>query len=314
MDGSLRFVGPVERLLYLQSIEFFRHLAPEDLARIAQSAHERSFRAGATIFNEGEAATSLHIIVEGEASLRRGDRTLFKADAPGTVGLLALLAGGQSRTSAVADTDVVTLEQSAADVMDLLKEDFQTTEGIIRAFTEQLAQVQRRLERSGTLQRAPAVAGPYPERPLDLVERLLFLQRSGPFKTASVDAVTELARSAGEVRVEPGTVFWRAGDDSRFGLQVVHGIVRGVEPADGFQRFQLGASSVVGFLEAYARVPRSYDAVAETRVVALSMEPELLFDVMEDNVELGMSFVAFLATQLLDLYERLADMAEPAVP
>ena len=76
---------------------------------------------------------------------------------------------------------------------------------------------------------------------------------------------------------------------------------------DGLRVFPMGPGSVIGYSETLGRLERTYRATAETRVVGLRGDQEAFLDTLEDNAELGRVFMGFLASVLLDLYEKLAD-------
>jgi thiamine biosynthesis protein ThiC len=66
----------------------------------------------------------------------------------------------------------------------------------------------------------------------------------------------------------------------------------------------------LGGLEALGDVPRWYQAVTETPLVALAGDVDTLLDVFEDNMEMGMDYLAILAQWMLDIYERRAERGE----
>lgn len=306
--ADARYISPVERLLYLQSTNF-GNMPPEELASIAQLARERSFGKGAVVLKEGAPPESFHILAEGRVVLRRDGRLIQTVEAPGTVGLLAIVSQDPRGIEAIADTEVVTLELSATALLESLEDNFQMMENLLRGLSGQVATLQRELELRGQLPREAPAEVPYPHKSLDLVRRLLFLRSGGPFRTASLDAVTELARRAEEKRYEAGDVLWEEGEGADYGLYVFYGTVL-CASNDGSRTFRLGPGSVVGFLEAYGRQPRSYRAVAETRLVVLSQQMTSVLDVLEDNVEIGFAFAGFLAKILVDLNTRMAKLKE----
>jgi CRP-like cAMP-binding protein len=307
MDRQARFIGPVERLLYLRSMGNLDDMPAEEAADLAQRVRERSFRSGSLLLREGEVVTSAFFLVEGVVALRRGGRTYRVIQAPGTVGMLAALSASPRGVEARAETDCLTLELAGDEFVDTLEDNFRLLSRMIAQFSGQIAALQRKLEARGLSIREEPKITPYPERELDLVRRLVWLRRGGPFRSVSLDAMAEIARRLIEVRCEPGDVLWKQGERSEFGLQILHGIV--VCTDDSAQRsFRMGGGSVLGMLEAYAHLPRGYDAVAETRLVALRADVEALLDVFEDNFEVGLAFVSFLAGVLDNLYERAAEL------
>ncbi|HMJ12523.1 MAG TPA: hypothetical protein VK524_13960, partial [Polyangiaceae bacterium] len=218
---------------------------------------------------------------------------------------LAALSRNPAGTEARAEEDSLTLEMSIDDLWNVTEESFDLLVALLRQLTREMAEVQRRMEVSGTLLRDEPLQTPYPERPLDLVQRLVVLRRGGPFQNASLNALAELAERAVELRLDPGTVLWREGEKSEFGLNIVHGVVR-CEGDGGRRRFRMGPGSALGTLETIGQLPRSYEATTETPLVALRGNMEIVFDTLEDNAELGRAFLGFLAGALDKLYERSA--------
>lgn len=308
MTVDARFIGPIERLLYLRSLPSIGELPPGELASIAHFTRERSFRKGERLLVEGEPADKVFFLVEGRVSMRRGGRALREVEAPFAVGFLPVLANDPSGVEVRAEVDTLALELGADELLDAFEDSFTLLEGGIRQLSKQLVELQRELELRGSITREEPTETPYPEQELDLVQRLVLMRKTGPYREASLDPLVEMARRATEVRHEPGDVLWREGEPSTWGMHIAHGVVRCT--GDGGKRvFRMGPGSVVGYIETYAGLPRGYEAIAETRVVGLRGDTEAFFDTLEDNFELGMAFIGFLAQLLTRLYDRLAEAA-----
>lgn len=306
MSIDARFIGPIERLLYLRSLPTIGELSPNELATVAHFTRERSFRRGELLLREGEPTASVFFLVEGRVSMRRAGRVLREVEAPFVVGFLPVLAHDPNGPEVRAEVDTLALELGADQLLEAFEDSFLMLEGGIRQLSKQLVEIQHDLEVRGLLARDEPVETPYPEQELDLVQRLTLMRRAGPYRQASLDPLIEMARRATELRYEPGDLIWREGEPSTWGMHVAHGVVRC--SGDGGERvFRMGPGSVVGYIETYAGLPRGYEAVAETRVVGLRGDTEAFFDALEDNFELGMAFIGFLAQLLTRLYERLAD-------
>jgi hypothetical protein len=144
----------------------------------------------------------------------------------------------------------------------------------------------------------PGLAGP---RELDLVERIFFMRNSTPFRRASINALAELSRGFTEVRTEPGTTLWTAGDPAGWVSLVVSGEVTCTTPGGVPQ--QLGPGTPLGSLEATAERPRWYTAVTRTPVTALNGPISGLIDVFEDNFGMAMDYTALMARWLMDTFE-----------
>ena len=85
----------------LSRVPLFSGLSRRHLLQLADAARIVSFRQGAAIIREGDLGATLYVIVEGEAKVTRGGKTLVTL-APGDVfGEISLLDGGP-RTATVA--------------------------------------------------------------------------------------------------------------------------------------------------------------------------------------------------------------------
>jgi hypothetical protein len=85
-------------------------------------------------------------------------------------------------------------------------------------------------------------------------------------------------------------------------LRIDHGRVR-CTAADG-KTVDVGHRYVLGIMDAVGQVERSYDARAETQVVAYRNGLETLLDVLEMHFDLARDFVAVLARAALETPER----------
>jgi len=75
----------------LAKVPLFSMLSKKDLARLANNAHERTFRAGAVLTEEDEAGATFGVIMEGQAVVSvhgRPARTLGPGDFFGEMALI----------------------------------------------------------------------------------------------------------------------------------------------------------------------------------------------------------------------------------
>jgi hypothetical protein len=68
--------------------------------------------------------------------------------------------------------------------------------------------------------------------------------------------------------------------------------------------FAAGPGIVLGSLDAVAEVPRWFEAVTETPVVALQANMQYLIDVFEDNFAMALDYLAVQANWLLQILDR----------
>jgi CRP-like cAMP-binding protein len=272
---------------------------------LAEIVDERFFRAGTPLFLPGRPVASVHLIRRGRVGILREGIAVRSFGPGGTVGALAALARDPTGQHVVAVEDTHTFEANVDDFEDVLEESFPTLLGALRGMARNVLEVRKQLGPSAGFREPKSRRSPIPSR-LGLVERILFLRRLLAYGKAKIEAIAELAREAEEVNVPAGTVLWQAGEPARYSLLVVAGEVQ-CEAPDG-QRFILGDDSQVGGIDSIAGVPRWYNAVALTEVVALRSEVTHLLDVIEDYPDMGLEMLrvvgGFLMRLQSELYER----------
>jgi CRP/FNR family cyclic AMP-dependent transcriptional regulator len=77
-----------------------------DLLNLFRDAADmESYAAGATIFNVGDPASKMYVVVEGEVEIRLGGTLLDRAGPGGLLGEMALIGDHRRSATAVAATD-----------------------------------------------------------------------------------------------------------------------------------------------------------------------------------------------------------------
>jgi CRP-like cAMP-binding protein len=75
LDGekmkTLKTLSTLERILLLREIPIFSGLAPEDLEKIADIAHEELYSQGGIICREADPGNTLYVIVSGDVQIVR---------------------------------------------------------------------------------------------------------------------------------------------------------------------------------------------------------------------------------------------------
>lgn len=107
----------------LEQVSFFHQLEPKERELLSPLAHKRHYKAGDTIFREGEQVDALRILVDGMVSFRQKKRGGGEDVAIGHVtdqgaafGITALVARGQPgphSAIAVEETDVIEIDGNA---------------------------------------------------------------------------------------------------------------------------------------------------------------------------------------------------------
>ena len=300
-------VGPIERALHLRSLAMFEGMPSREIALISQLLKEERYPRGTVLGEEGTPPPKLGLLVDGRVRSEIRGHVLNLLRPPSLIGLSGILGGRAASLRSVADTAVTILTLDAQDFLDVLEDRFAVFLQLRKFYAAGVVHLQRRLGVFHTSGPVGEIPEPPDGRPLSIVEQLLFLQRTRVFRGIPVNVLANLIRDEGELRVEAGDTIWSDGDPGSLLIAVVRGRVRcGVEGAAG--HFIAGAGYVLGADAAFGGIPYSYDAIAETPVVAVGLSASALTDMIEDHFELGRRSLAHFAQEEVRLQARAAEL------
>jgi CRP-like cAMP-binding protein len=302
MLSELSIQGVRDRMLLLRSLPAFAPLEDHALGVLAEHMRVRTCKPGEVLLEMGAPVHHAYVVLEGHIQWERAGFKPTISERMQVVGWLTLMARDAQGMNAVCIDDAIVLELPAEALEHALEDDF----GIVRNSL--------RLGATGILASRDNLPAPDPPPAFEmgvlrserrtLVERLIDM-RGGPlFARANAEALIALVRSSTEIRVEPGRKIWEIGEPSTFWFFVEYGRVRCTNQAGRSQ--ELGANFVIGIMDALAQVPRSFDVVADTLVVATKIELEAFLGVMESHNDLARDFLAFLAHSVLDVQAKLS--------
>jgi len=298
-------VGPAtgfERIFCLKRMAALADLPTPHLAAIAELFEERAVKAGTVLLRAGERVRAVYFVLEGTIACRRKGRLVGHVGAGDGVGGLVLFARDPEGLEATAEVDSRVLELDAEALLDVFEDRFVVFHHVLRVTCRQLVEMAVRSKVVPFQGYDPVEPPVRASRDLDLVDRIFFLRSTLPFRRSSINALAELSRSSTQVRFSAGTTLWKAGDASTSTYLVIEGTVHGTIAANGVE-FRAGAGTPLGSSETMAEMPRWYDAVAETPVVALLGSYEALLDVLEDNYEMARDYLAMWAKATLRIVE-----------
>lgn len=307
--GSIR---PLQRILYLKRYAAFANLPAPELAALAQQARERFFAKGEVLLRDEEPVPAIHFIVDGRVRLARRGRDLGTAGPGLALGSLEVFARDERGLLATAETETLTLELESEAFLEVCEEHFTVLLHALR-YTSRLLIDLNKSHWSQVAERQPARSAPSLGQELDFVERVFVLRMLAPFARTSINTLTELSRGLTEVRFDAGIPLWNQGDAAPYVLIMADGVVRCTSQSQP-DPLLLGPGSALGALEAVAEEPRWFAAATETPVVALHGTAEGLIDVFEDNLEMAMDYLAFLARLVTSLLERWPSSQSPPRP
>lgn len=301
MSDRMRFVGPLERTIYLRTVPAFECIATTDLAALADLVQERSVREGTVLLRADERVNSFFILVEGSFSVR-GALTAepVTLGPPEMVGLLSFLAESDSGVHAVALENSLVLGIDGTTFVELLEENLEIAIAIMRWLARRTLQERREIP-EGAYLAAPVPLEYDVSRELDLVERVHLLKRpSAPFARSDIDSLVALSRLTTQSRIPRGTLLWNAGDRSDETLILISGVVA-CTTAGTRTKFRCGPGYPLGNLERICQEPRWYSAIAETDVVAIRSGVDPFLDAFEEHPKMAIDLMSAMAGNLIRL-------------
>jgi CRP-like cAMP-binding protein len=302
MPGEMTLLH-VERVLLLKKTPPLDTLPSPLLALVAEYARERFVPAGTVLLKPGEPVSAIYFVADGRVRVRANEQEFLLASRGTGVGGLGLLGRTDEGVEAVAETDALVLALEADTVHELFEENFAIFHHILRGLSRQLVQLRIALPEVSLAVAPPLVPVNGGERELDFVERIFFLRKLSPFAASSINSLAELARGLNQMRFDAGVTLWSEGDPSRAIFIILSGRVA-CHSSRG-RGAPSGPGAPLGGLEAMGELPRWHDAITETPVVALATDVEMLLDVFEDNVSMGLDYLALVAAWISRIFARV---------
>ena len=135
----------IQRALFLMELELFKELNSDELAAIAAEMVEMHFKAGETIFQEGDAEARMHIVIEGAVEHLRDGVVVRRATRGMPFGLFGVMGIPDSETiRATAPTRAIAL--SRADFIEAILDNPAFAVGVIRALAKTAQSFAHRIE------------------------------------------------------------------------------------------------------------------------------------------------------------------------
>lgn len=123
----------VEKVLLLQNVDLLSAARTEDLAVLASIADEVRYPAGAVVFEEGQPADGLYVVIRGELVLTREGRELSRVSEGTALGAWDLLEGGPRVFGTHAAVETLLLRVERQDFDDLLLDYPELLQRILKA-------------------------------------------------------------------------------------------------------------------------------------------------------------------------------------
>lgn len=137
----------VEKVLLLQNVDLLSAARTEDLAVLASIAEEVLVSAGASLFEEGQPADALYVVIRGELVLTRDGAELSRMGVGSALGAWDLIDGGARVFSARVLEETLLLRVDRQDFDDLLLDYPELGQSMLKALVRRF----RRLVQPGSL-------------------------------------------------------------------------------------------------------------------------------------------------------------------
>jgi ATP/ADP translocase/HEAT repeat protein len=147
--GEVTMYSTIEKVLFLKSAPVFERVSGEDLAPLARVAEVESWEAGNTILRRGDPGDALYVITRGTVTIGDDGRTIATLGAGDTIGEMAVLDNEPRVASATAAEEVEVLRIDSEAFYEVLHEQVEIAEGVIRMLCSRLRETDRRFLETG---------------------------------------------------------------------------------------------------------------------------------------------------------------------
>ncbi len=128
----------IEKVLLLQEVEILKSVSTEHLSQIAIITHEVEYQEGHTIYYEGEIATTMYVVINGEVRIYKGDQEVLVAKPKSAFGVWALFDEEERVVSATCLTDSRLLCLEKNDFHELLADHSEISRSVLMAMSKRL--------------------------------------------------------------------------------------------------------------------------------------------------------------------------------
>ena len=137
----------VEKVLFLKSAPVFERVSGEDLAPLARVAEVEIYSTGEPITREGETGDALYIIIRGRVTISVEGRLIATLGTGEAVGEMAVLDSSPRSATATAVEETEVLRIGSEEFYEVLHEQVEIAEGIIRLLSARLREADSEIGR-----------------------------------------------------------------------------------------------------------------------------------------------------------------------
>jgi CRP-like cAMP-binding protein len=134
----------IEKVIFLKSVDIFKHATIEELGGVAALTEEVRFQPGETIYREGEPVDAIYLVLKGRVVVEGNGKAVRELGEKQAFGTVAALDLEPAMHTVKAMNPVHALRLNAQDLQDILSLDFELAQAVIRALCQLVREFARR--------------------------------------------------------------------------------------------------------------------------------------------------------------------------
>ena len=132
----------IEKVIFLKSVDIFKHATTEELGGVAALTGEVHFAAGETIYREGEPVDAIYLVLKGRVAVEGNGKVIRMVGERQAFGTVAALDLKPAIHTVKAVDPVHALKLNAQDLQDILSLDFELVQAVMRALCQLVREAQ----------------------------------------------------------------------------------------------------------------------------------------------------------------------------
>jgi AAA family ATP:ADP antiporter len=265
----------------IRALPLFASVSVDELFRIANASRQVRHEPGAVLVQEGTVPDTVHVLLDGRVTATRQGAEPRAIDAPAAFGFVEALQGAPVRRTVRTIETAVTLALSTIELQTLLADNTALVRGLFTTLADRA-----RPETQGNVQSTNAAVEfeQLAASGLRPVEKVLALQRVPVFARIAVDEMRALAEITHTRQMVTGESLFPESAPVALWV-IVSGEARLKDVTSG-EEIHARAGDVIGSLAMLSGRPLNYSAAVVKDGVALRIDREDLFDLLEERPEL----------------------------
>ena len=279
--GSVPVLAPsaldiVRRLSAAPVLEF---VPVRELFHLAEQVEHVRYRHGQTIFDAGERADRIQLLLDGELVVRDGSVETARLGPGAIVGLEEVLSGLPMQRTARAEAAAVCLSRRADTFLALLSDHAAVLEGLFRHYLRLGSFAEKPMLRRAMAWPTPASGA---GQPLSQAQKALLLELTSLWSTATGEALLSAAAIAHETPFDEGATL--VGEADPPAIYIVLSGELSVESPGRSATLTAGRGDELGVVATLTGRPMGLTARALSAGVALIVQREDLFEFLGDHI------------------------------